>query len=264
MSHPSATPAALRQAVRTAWRSAVEFVYQPACPACARETPELSEPGLWPRLCDECQHALAPPVEFSCFRCGAPVGPYLDTSDGCVHCRDDSFAFERAVALGAYESELRTACLRAKHAGNFSGNPLAAALAHLLWQRSSAELRGFAPEVVIPVPHHWLQRLGRGHSPAATMADTLADCLLLPCERSCLWKARLTPRQATLSRAERRANLRGAFRVRWRRRLAGRRVLVVDDVLTTGTTAHRVTRELRKAGALAVFVAVIARGIGRT
>lgn len=243
------------------WRAGVDFVYERPCPRCRIEqAAAASAERIWPRLCDGCASDVAPPVEFTCFRCGAPVGPHLDTAGGCVHCRDDRFAFERAVALGVYDDALRLACLSIKQR---DAEPLAAALGHLLWQRLGDELTALKADVVIAVPHHWIVRLSRGHNPAATIASVLAARLRRPFLRPGLKKIRHTPSQTALTPTERRANLRGAFRVGRRKPLAGRRVLLVDDVLTTGTTAHRAARALLDGGAAAVVVAVIARGIGR-
>jgi predicted amidophosphoribosyltransferase len=254
----------LRSVAAATWRAGVDFVYERPCPRCRTELAHApSAEPIWPWLCAGCAADLAPPLEFACFRCGAPAGPYLDTTGGCVHCRDDRFAFERAVALGVYDEALRLACLSIKQSG---AEPFAAALAHVLWQRMSAELLALDADAVVAVPHHWIVRLCRGHNPAATIAGVLAARLRRPFLRTGLKKIRHTPSQTGLTRTERRANLRGAFRAGRRKRLAGRRVLLVDDVLTTGTTAHRAARALLDGGAASaasVVVAVIARGIGR-
>lgn len=251
----------LQSLAAATWRAGVDFVYERPCPRCRTELSDVpSAERIWPRLCAGCAADVAPSLEFACVRCGAPVGPHLDTTGGCVHCRDDRFAFERAVALGVYDDALRLACLSIKQA---DAEPLAAALGHLLWQRMSDELAALAADVVVAVPHHWIVRLSRGHNPAATIAGVLAARLRRPFLRAGLRKVRLTPSQTALTPTERRANLRDAFRAGRRKRLAGRRVLLVDDVLTTGTTAHRAARALLDGGAAAVVVAVIARGIGR-
>lgn len=243
----------------TLWRTGVDFVYPPACAFCSGSLGggEGREAG-WQRLCDVCVPALAPPVPNRCARCSAPVGPYLETTRGCVHCRGDRFAFTRAMSLGVYEGCLRHACLSAKGPG---GGPLATGLAELLWARAGDELSAAGIDLVVPVPHHWTSRLWHAHFPPVSISRTLARRLKARWHGHILAKVRRTPSQVSLSATERRSNLRGAFRVVGGSRLSGLKVLLVDDVLTTGTTAHRAAGELLGAGAAGVLVAVIARGI---
>lgn len=245
---------------RTLLRAGIDFVFPPSCVFCSKEIVGPRDDGLDNEsLCAECVVLLAPTRSDQCVRCGAPVGPHLDTSDGCLHCRDDRFAFESVACLGAYDGPLRGACLRmkAEHA-----MPLAAALADLLHDRQSDRLTAFRPDLIVPVPQHWWQRLTRPHSPAATLAYRIASRLRAPVEPHILAKRRWTPAQATLPAADRKRNLRDAFVVRPWAMLRGAAVLLVDDVLTTGTTAHRCARVLRQSGAERVAVAVIARGLG--
>lgn len=244
---------------RLLWRSAVDFVYPPACAQCRRslDSGELDQ-QRWRRLCEGCAHSLAAPVPHRCVRCSAPVGPYLDTTSGCVHCRGDRFAFERAVSLGIYEGSLRQACLAAKGPG---GGPLATGLAELLWAQAGRQLSAAGIDLVVPVPHHWTSRLWHAHFPPVSISRVLARRLKARWHGHILAKVRRTPSQVSLSATERRNNLRGAFRVVGGSRLGGLNVLLVDDVLTTGTTAHRAAGELTGAGAAKVLVAVIARGI---
>ena len=178
-----------------------------------------------------------------------------------MHCRSDRFAFERAVSLGVYEDALRHACLVAKGPG---GAPLASGLADLLWSRVAGDLRAAAIDVVVPVPHHWTSRVVHSHFPPVTIGRVLARRLKARWHAHILAKVRRTPSQVSLSVTDRRNNLRGAFRVVGGARLSGRTVLLVDDVLTTGTTAHRAATELNHAGASRVLVAVLARAIVHT
>jgi predicted amidophosphoribosyltransferase len=99
------------------------------------------------------------------------------------------------------------------------------------------------------------------HLPPVTQAARFSRVLKAPWSPHILAKVRRTRPQTELNASERRNNLRGAFRLIGRPQLEGTRVLLVDDVLTTGTTAHRAAAVLKKAGAT-VFVAVIARGLG--
>jgi predicted amidophosphoribosyltransferase len=252
---------ALAQPLSSACDTAVEFLYPPACTLCEQVLPSVLVSGerdaVAMRLCAACRVALAPRAGDRCVRCDAPVGPYLDTSRGCIHCRSDRFAFERVLSLGVYEQRLRQAILSAKEPG---GAPLATALAELLWQTQGPALATAAIDVVVPVPHHWTERLTHPHLPPATLAVTLARRLRVACNRHRLRKIRRTPQQSTLSGARRRENLRGAFRA-VSGAGGGGTVLLVDDVLTTGTTAHRAAEALRATGTKRVLVAVIARAI---
>lgn len=153
---------------------------------------------------------------------------------------------------------MRAAVLAAKRAG---GEPAARWLADQIWERRGQDLAALGIDLVVPVPQHWTRRLLSPHNTAELIARRLASRLKVRFSRHILAKTRRTPGQTTLSPSARRQNLRGVFLSA--RHLDGRRVLLVDDVLTTGTTAHQATGALLDAGAEAVWVAAAARGIGR-
>ena len=256
--------AALRQSTRHAAnvvRSAAAFLYPPVCARCSAPLPVTpSTSHLESRWCQPCLNQLTPPISPRCFRCSAPVGPYLDTNSACIHCRSDRFAFERAVSIGIYDGTLREACLAAKQPG---GHTTAAALGDLLALHHGNDLRQQQLDLVVPLPHHWLERIARPHLPPDVIARRLARYLGITCDVHVLAKTRRTPPQSSLHATDRRRNLRGAFRVRHKTPLARRNVLLVDDVFTTGTTAHRAARELLAGGAARVLLAVAARSIAR-
>ena len=212
------------------------------------------------RVCEGCRTELlktaAGPL---CMRCGAPVGPHLETRDGCWLCRDETYAFSHVIRLGIYEGLLRQACLRGKLQG---AERLLTTLVDLHWEHRAAELVAAEADVVIPVPHHWVQQLWRPHNPAETLAHEWSRRLRLPQAPPILKKIKRTRPQTRLNARDRRTNVRDAFGVVDAELVAGRCVLLADDVLTTGATAHAAARALRAAGARRVVVAVIARGIG--
>lgn len=234
----------------------VDFLFPPQCPVCGNET---DREGAVETLCRACVAALGPVAADRCRRCSAPVGPHLDTSAGCVHCSGDVYSFERAMSLGTYRDWLRTAVLSAKQSG---GGPAAAALARVFCNREESELRRLGIDLIVPVPHHWWDRTTRAHLAPVTLSRIIANRLRIRWRGGTLRKVRHTPKQVDLTPTDRRRNLRGAFRVARRSRLAGRTILLVDDVLTTGTTAHCATRALKQAGAEPVYVAAMARGVG--
>ncbi len=241
-------------------RAAFRFVFPPSCPLCHRdvdldERRDFGRP-IAPVLCDRCSNGMLPAPSRRCLRCGLPVGPHARTDDGCPYCRSLRFRFRRVIRLGLYDDLLRTTCIRAK---GTTQSPLAAALANLVWLQERQELDAEQIDVVVPVPRHWTRRLLRPHHAAETISRVLARRLGKPHGRGLLRKIKWTPDQSDLSAANRKLNLKDAFAVRPRRRLlAGKTVLLVDDILTTGTTANECTRALLHAGAAKVIVAVIA------
>src|SRR5690606_30150479 len=100
-----------------------------------------------------------------------------DTSSGCIHCRDTSFPFDALIRLGVYKDLLRQACLTIK---NSRKEPLANALAELLWLRERSRLEAANIERVICVPRHWTRRLATGHNPSETLARWFSRRLKVP------------------------------------------------------------------------------------
>ncbi len=239
----------------TTGRLVTDFVHPPYCAACGVRTDRSDSPFL----CEDCQAEFRPTATHWCERCGAPCGPYQDTSNGCVHCRNDRFAFGSARSLGVYDGRLRQACRLGKEE---SGAALLAGLATLLVEVQAEWFAAGEWTAVVPVPRHWTRRWWTRHDPALVPARHVAERLGVRLRADRLVKVKRTPSQTSLSTTERRRNLSGAFEVRGGRALVGGSVLLVDDVLTTGTTTHRCSRALLAAGVSRVDVAVLARGVG--
>ena len=254
----------IRDSLQRLSRDALDFVYARCCVRCRVPLPAADErfragDEAGSCFCAECYELLSSAIARACLRCGAPVGPYLDTSRGCRHCRRERFQFERVFALGTYERELRECCIRAKQPFE---EPLTAGLADLLWEAHSDIWGPLGVDLVVPIPHHWTERVFRRHSPPAIIGRVMARRLMVPVALHILSKSRRTPAQSSLTPARRRTNLRNAFRIAGRARLDGLTILLADDILTTGTTADRAAQVLRQVGARAVYAAVLARGIG--
>lgn len=143
-----------------------------------------------------------------------------------------------------------------------AGRLVAEALAGLLFERREAELRELAPDAVVPVPLHWRVRLGRGANSAETMARILSRRLGVPAPRRVVVRCRNTLSQKSLPPNARFRNVRDAFAVRANYPLEEKRVLVVDDTLTTGATCSEIAWALKQSGAAVVHVAVLARAQG--
>jgi len=157
------------------------------------------------------------------------------------------------VFLGGYGDALREAVLRIKRPG---AEDLARGLGTLLVDEHRAELEAARCDAVVPVPMHWWRRTLRGTSAAEEIARAVGRALRIPVATP-LVRARATRMQNELPAEERPANVADAFRVRGR--WTGRRLLLIDDVVTTGSTLTACSSALRAAGAAAVFGAAIAR-----
>jgi ComF family protein len=207
-------------------------------------------------FCPSCDASLAVSNGPTCPRCALACSENDVALGNCRDCRGKKLLFVSARTIGPYRDTLRRAVLKAKHA---HAEPLAIALGQRLSESVIARPFAELPTCVVPVPMHWLKRLWRGTNPAATVARSLSSRMCLPLLRRQLQCRRFLRRQALLSPAERRQNVRGAFRVAPWHNIAGQRVLLVDDVMTTGATAHEASRALLAAGAAAVYVATVTR-----
>lgn len=233
------------------WLAASDWVWPRACHLCGARITDAR-----PRcLCDPCEAAITADPQPTCSRCSSTVGPHVDTAAGCPACRNHSFRFTSAVRLGPYDGMLRESVLKSKQPG---AGGLAETLGRAFAAAREVQLRACGAEVVVPVPLHWRRWWSRRHNQAEAIARGVAAGLGLPVLRRTLWRVRWTPPQAGGSREQRWANASGAFRVPPWVRLRGVRVLLVDDVLTTGATADAAAAALGRGGAAQVHVAVLA------
>ena len=225
--------------------SFLNLLYPPACLLCDRrlEAPE-------PCVCETCRRAmprLLPPV---CRRCGVSLPGAYDASLVCRSCMAQPPAFEQARAPFLYIGLVRDALHAFKYHGHRRvGAWLAEAMVHL-HPAAHAE----PPyDLLASVPMHWVKGRLKGMNPAAWLAQALSRQMRIAHEPRALRRMRWTSTQTRLSRTQRARNVAGAFRAT--PALVTRcRVLLIDDVLTTGATAHACALALREAGASAVSV----------
>jgi len=212
------------------------------------------------RVCSDCEARYAPP-RARCARCGLALGQALGHSLAtCGECLRDPPPFDRAVVAVDYGFPWDALVIEFKFRGRVE---LAAALADLLVRRvagAAGDAGGAARRVdlVAPVPLARPRLAERGFNQAWELARRVAARLGLPARASALSRALDTPHQAALTRAERQRNLRNAF-VPATQGLAGRRVALVDDVMTTGATAREAAAALLRGGAASVELWLFAR-----
>ena len=231
-------------------RAIVDAVLPPRCLACG-ET--VAEPDS---LCGRCWAAMtffAPPW---CRMCGLPF-PYPMGEDAvCAACAREHNSWDRARAVLRYDRHSRQLVLALKHGDR---THLARALGGWM-QRAGGELLEGA-DLLVPVPLHWSRLFARRFNQAALLAYAVHAAGGPSVAPDWLVRRRRTPSQGRLGALARVRNVRGAFALKPSRSVAGKRVVIVDDVLTTGATVAECARVLRRDGAASVGVLTLARAL---
>lgn len=227
----------------------LDLLLPPLCLACRR--PVAAQGGL----CAECWGAIHFLTAPCCPRCGEPFAGELGEEVLCGACLAQPPAFDRARAVFRYDDASKGLVLSFKHADR----PGLARFVAPWMARAAGPLLAEA-ELIVPVPLHRWRLLHRRYNQAALLAMALARRSGVPCMPDLLRRARRTPPQGTLSREARARNVKGAIRLgKAVDSVREKRILLVDDVLTTGATLGECVRVLRSAGAARIDVVTLAR-----
>ncbi len=239
----------------TLMRVALDFVLPPRCAGCGVQT---GSPG---GLCTDCWRASRFIAAPQCDQCGYPFE--LDFGPGvrCGACLSRPPHFDRARAAVAYDDRIGHILISFKHSDRTDLAPGLSA-----WMRRVGEPLLAEADLIVPVPLHRRRLFDRRYNQSALLARPLAEAFGVEMAGDLIRRQRHTPSQGHLSASARRRNVEGAFRVpvEQKARLTGKRVLLVDDVFTTGATVNALARRLKRDGARAVDVLTLARVVRET
>jgi ComF family protein len=212
-------------------------------------------------LCDSCLDSFRELPEKICERCGQPwaegSGPE-GTESVCGECRERGFAFDAARSFGVYDGTLARAIVLMKYERI---EPLGAWFAERLVEAARRIPAEFAADLIVPVPLHRTREKERGFNQVDFFGRPLARRLGLPYRPVLLKRERARPEKHLLRFEERWEAVRGAFVIRDGGRVDNLRILLLDDVMTSGATLDACSRALREAGAKSVAGLTIARAV---
>jgi ComF family protein len=230
---------------------ALDFLFPPLCVACRGRVQESHA------LCASCWNKISFIEGAACPACGTPfdVDPGGETLCGACHAKPHDF--DRALALLRYDDSSKGLILGFKH-----GDRLDQAPAFARWLERTGRALLAQTDLIVPVPLHRFRLWKRRYNQAAVLAMRLSQLCAVACDPLALERKRATPSQGEMNSAKaRRRNVLGAFRVPKKKLPAvrGRRILLIDDVFTTGATLDSCARALKRGGAARVDALTLAR-----
>ena len=218
----------------------LNILYPRRCPVCHRILPDQT--GL---VCPDCEKTLRPIEQPFCMKCGAPV---REGEEFCMECRKTEHRFTCGRGIFSYNDVWKQSIEKYKYYGcreygDFYADKMA--------RHGARDVRRWGPDLLVSVPLHRKKLRIRGFNQSWYLAERIGRILRIPAEESAVVKVRETKSQKKLAVPERRNNLKGAFAAAIP--VAGKRILVVDDIYTTGSTMDAMADCLLKAGAAEVF-----------
>jgi ComF family protein len=240
----------LAAGIKRAGHRMLDIVLPPRCLKCGTTVDSVGA------LCGNCWPAVAFLAPPQCAACGLPFEFDLGPDALCGACAGERPAFERARAAFRYDDGSKDLVLRFKHADRTDSAP-----AFARWMARAGDGLLADADLIAPVPLHWLRLFTRRYNQAALLSTALGELAGKPAVNDLLLRRRRTPSQGGLGALARRRNVAGAFAVDQRRcpLPQDKRILLVDDVLTTGATVSACASVLLRAGARAVDVLTLAR-----
>jgi len=240
--------------MKTAWDAALNFLYPAVCQICGRERAGAAEGYVG----GQCWSALRFVTAPFCDRCGVPYQGDINHPFRCANCEGLDFGFRYARSAVVVTPLILQVIHRYKYNRALWFEPF---LADLLERQAAPALGREQWDLIVPVPLHPRKEREREFNQAERLAQRLSQATRIPVNGRLLRRVAPTRTQTLLTRRERLANVRAAFAMRPGAALEGRRLVLIDDVMTTGATTGACAAVLRAAGAAEVCVWTVARGI---
>ncbi len=236
--------------MRAHLKALLDVILPPRCGGCGEPVDET------PGLCGECWSRLTFITHPFCEQCGFPFELEIQGELLCGPCLKSPPPYTKLRSVFCYEEKSKDLILRFKHGDATHLTPLL-----VTWMARTSEDLLQETDLILPVPLHWVRLMKRGYNQAALLARGLSKKTGIPYVPDILKRVRSTVSQGHLSSVERRKNVSRAFCVREtaRRKLLEKRVLLVDDVFTSGATVTECVKALKKSGVNDVFVLTLAR-----
>lgn len=233
--------------IRKAGKLFLDMLYPRRCPVCH----DIAVPG-GSRICNVCREKLKPITGPRCFRCSKPLK--REEQEYCKDCRKTRL-FDQGIGIFPYGSVLQESLFKLKYGkrqeyGSFYGQIAAV--------YSREIIRNWGVEIIIPIPLHRKRMEKRGYNQAELIAEALGKTLCIPVDSRLMKRKVNTRPQKELDYRERKQNMKNAFLLKGENRY--RRILLVDDIYTTGSTIEAAAELLKRNGAENVFFLTIAMG----
>src|SRR2546430_10192099 len=232
------------------FRGIASLLGPPSCTICWASV-DLDE-----YLCQDCEAKVSRIVPPFCAKCSEPFDGAITTTFACANCAHRALHFDAAVSAYRSRGIVRHVMLNFKYGRQIHLRHLVARW--LVAALDDERIRERRFDAIVPVPLHPAKQRERGFNQAGLLAEWLSSHIGVPL-RPALERVRYTTTQTAFDRAERMRNLHDAFRLRKNADVRRLRVLLIDDVLTTGSTLSECARVLKKAGAQSVYAATAAR-----
>jgi ComF family protein len=237
----------------------LDIIYPPRCPLCSRFLSPVEKHRPSGHVCDSCVQALIPISRPLCTVCGMPLAASSNPDHPCEDCIRRMPSYDAMRSPYLYTGPLMNAIQRLKYNSEIH---LASPLGGLLSEFARIALPHVEEFMTVPVPLHRHRLRERGFNQSLLLARAVSSDLKIPLDCLSLIRTRDTRSQTGLGRKERRRNVANAFSVTSSAVFKGKKVLLVDDVLTTGYTFNECARALKKSGVLQVICLALARTVG--